>query len=110
MTRERLEQIRESKEAARIRQYKNYQSGGSPKCLTRMQGYEDIVEICDLALGAIDDHNAIGHITATLICCARDADNWLHDHRNAGPDADVVEILREIVREGKMHGYSSPWT
>ena len=50
----RIEQIRKSKEKARQRQWQNYQATGDDNYYRKMNGYEDIVTICDQALSAAD--------------------------------------------------------
>lgn len=107
MTRERIEQIRESKERARQNQFDNYQATGNPKSYSRMQAHEDIVDLCDLALGAVDDHNAIGHIKATTISLASDAANLLHHERDLSED--VRKMLGELIATAKMYGFQNKW-
>lgn len=108
MTRERIEQIRASKERARLNQYKEYQASGNPKSYTRMRAHEDVVELCNLALGAVDDHNAAIHIKATTIALASDAENLLH--HGTGISEDVQKILNELVATGKTYGFQSRWS
>lgn len=108
MTRERIEQIRESKERARLNQYKEFQASGNSKSYTRMKAHEDVVELCDLALSTIDDHNAIVHIKTTTISLASDAEKLLH--YKPFISEDVKGILKELIATAKMYGFQSKWS
>ena len=50
MDSERIKQIRDSKEKAAKRKLDNYQASGVEKYYTEYRHYNDLVEICDIAL------------------------------------------------------------
>ena len=108
MTRECIEQIRTSKERARLNQDKEYQASGNPKSYTRKRAHEDVIELCDLALGAVDDHNAAIHIKATTMALASDAENLLH--HGTGISEDVQKILKELIATAEMYGFRGKWS
>lgn len=108
MTRERIEQIRESKERARLNQYKEFQASGNSKSYTRMKAHEDVVELCDLALGTIDDHNEIVHIKAAIISFAGDAEKLLHYETYISED--VQKMLKELIATAEMYGFRRKWS
>ena len=108
MTRERLEQIRNSKERARRYQEREFQSSGNPKSMSRMRSYEDMVDICDLALSKVDDHNAAGHMKADIIWLAQKADSIIN--RNGYDDLENVRsLLKETKSIGMKYGSFSRW-
>ena len=50
MDSERIKEIRDSKEKAAKRKFDNYQGSGVDKYYTEYRHYQDLVDICDIAL------------------------------------------------------------
>ena len=104
MDKERIQKIRDSKEQSRLRQWMNFQETGETKYDTRARAYEELVDICDLALAAADDHYKKVRFQAYLVELAMKADRLLH----AGVDEDAAKaFLRNTVVAGELAGYSS---
>lgn len=108
MTREEIEKIRERKQAAFDRQYREFQQSGYSKAWTRARGYQEIVDICDQALNSAKDHTDALHLRADMLQLAREADEVLQNW--ACTDIlDVQDVSKHIRTYGEMYGYSSPW-
>lgn len=106
MTKERLLQIRASKQEAYQRQFDNYQNGGPSKCLTNAKGYEEIVDICDMALSSADDHSKALTCSMNLIELGRLADRVIMN----GWQKTFVEALVKTAKDyAKKNGYNSPY-
>ena len=111
MNAERIRKIRESKEAARIRQYNNFQASGDDNYYRKMSGYEEIVEICDQALSAADDHTKAISITADLCGLASKAAQAVHQAQRTGilDHYEAMNILKSVMAVAERHGWSDRW-
>ena len=108
MDKDRIREIRESKEKARYRQWMNYQKSGESKYYGKARAYEELVDICDIALNAADDHYKKVNLQTQLVELAVRADRILHKDG----DIDLEEaktFMKAAVTYGKLAGYDSRW-
>lgn len=103
MNTERIKEIGASKDAARMRQERNFQESGIGSYYTKAKGYEEIVEICDRALMAADDHDAARAIKVELFDLANEARRAEADCRGCGSSTPVV--LNKIMQLAKRYGW-----
>ncbi len=103
MKTERIKEIRASKDAARMRQERNFQESGIGSYATKAKGYEEIVEICDRALMAADDHDAARTIRRELYEVAEAAKRAAMTCIGGGTDTPVV--LNKIMNLAKRYGW-----
>lgn len=103
MNTERIKEIRASKDAARMRQERNFQESGIGSYYTKAKGYEEIVEICDRALAAADDHDAARVIKMELFDLANEARKAEINCRGCGSSTPVV--LNKIMQLAKRYGW-----
>lgn len=116
MTKERIEEIKKSKERAYKRQFDNYQATGEQKYYSAMVRYEEIVDLCDMALSEVVPRRELGFIKASLITLGDKADTVLHKYPEGyfmpmqpSDLADFYRILKEVVAVASLHGYDSKW-
>ena len=107
MDAERIKKIRDSKEKARQRQWQNYQSTGDDNYYRKMNGYEDIVTICDQALSAADDHQKALNLNLDIIDFASEAADLI-DH-NPNIDREVKDLLENIMATARRNGWQNKW-
>ena len=109
MRKERIEQIRDSKERARLRQQDNYQSTGEMKYYSAMSRYEDLVEICNQALTTAEDHDKCVRLTSNIMILAGKAAEL--KHKGEYRDADKVkDFLYELIDTAKRFGFQNPYS
>jgi hypothetical protein len=77
MTAEEITKIRRGKEKAYHRQWDNYQATGAANYYNAAKRYADLVEICDQALAAADDHAEALHLRGSFSQLASRADDIL---------------------------------
>ena len=116
MTRERIEEIKKSKERAYERQFDNYQSTGEQKYYAAMHRYEEIIDLCDIALSDANPRQELGFIKASLCSVADKVDTVIHKYPEGyfmplqpSDLADFYRVLKEVVTVASMHGYDSRW-
>ena len=116
MTTERIEQIRDSKQRAYNRQFDNYQSTGEQKYYTKMHAYDELIEICNLALIVNNPRQELGSIKASLCDLADKADTVIHKHPEGYfmplQPSDLKEfylVLKDLIAVAETHGYDSKW-
>lgn len=102
MEAERIKKIRDSKEKARLRQWQNYQSTGDDNFYRKMNGYEDIVTICNQALSAAEDHQKALNLKLDIIDFAKEAADMIHHNPNI--DADIKSLLKSIMATAERYG------
>lgn len=107
MTAEEITKIRRGKEKAYHRQWDNYQATGAANYYNAAKRYADLVEICDQALAAADDHAEALHLRGSFSQLASRADDILHD---GGHDIEAMkQLLRDVRAIAEGHGFSSKW-
>lgn len=107
MRADEIEKIRDGKEKAYHRQWESYQSTGDTVYYRAAKRYEDLVEICNQALAAADDHAEALHLRGEICGIAGRADKLLHE---GGHDIEgMKQVLRDIRAVAQAHGYSSMW-
>lgn len=107
MDAERIKKIRENKEKARKRQWQNYQATGDDNYYRKMNGYEDIVTICDQALSAADDHQKALNLKLDIIEFASEAADLIH--HNPGIYKEVKDLLENIMATARRYGWQNKW-
>lgn len=103
----RIKKIRDSKERARQRQWQNYQSTGDDNYYRKMNGYEDIVTICNQALSAAEDHQKAQNLKFDIIDFAKEAADLIHHDPNI--DADIKNLLKNIMATAERYGWQNKW-
>ena len=106
MNTERLKKIRASKDSARRRQELNYQTSGDTVYYTKAKQYEELVEICDMALSVSrvrDEESSIKNELFPLAEAARKA-----EENCRGGGNDTVVVLNKIMQLARKHGWRDP--
>ena len=107
MDKERIKKIRDRKYQAYLRQTDNYQSSGEGKYDYRAKAYEEIVEICDIALTKVDGLNETARLHNVIQNLARQADDCLH--YGLEDTSRVRALVQCVLQLGKNEGYQSRW-
>ena len=102
MDTERIQAIRDSKEKARERQFENYQSTGEEKYYKAYHSYEEIVDICDIALSKNNYRQESGNLKGSFIRYANDASKLIH---MAWDEDKAKRLLKELIAEAKIYGF-----
>ena len=103
MTTERILQIRESKERARIRQERNFMDSGIGSYQSKAKQYEEIVELCDQCLTVSKDRDAARKIKNELLDLAEKARIAELNCRGCGGDTPMV--LNRIMYLARQYGW-----
>ena len=106
MDAERIKKIRDSKEAARIRQEANFQETGDDNFYRKMRGYEDIVDICNQALASAEDHQKAVNLKIDICRFAEEAANLMHKQPNI---PEIKSLLKDIMAVAKDNGWTNKW-
>lgn len=111
MDKERILKIRASKEAAKNRQYANFQSTGDDNYYRKYTGYDDIVTICDMALNSADDHTTALNLKGEIAQIASRASDLEHEAQTRGEldSAEARGVLRAIMTLAKKNGWWNRW-
>ena len=75
--------------------------------LMKMNGYEDIVTICDQALSAADDHKKALNLQLDIFDFAKEAADLIHHNPNI--DKDIKNLLEDIMATAKRNGWQNKW-
>ena len=103
MNTERIKQIRDSKERARQRQERNFQDSGIGSYYSKAKQYEELVEICDIALGCSTYRDNGMKIKTELLDLAELAYRAELNCRGCGNETTV--LLNKIMQTAKKYGW-----
>lgn len=103
MTAEQIKKIRDRKEKARERQYRNYQDSGEGMYYSKAKQYEQIVEICDQALTVAKDREKCRKVQNDIIELADMAKKAEVDCHCCGGLTPVV--LNKIMALASSYGW-----
>ena len=86
--------------------YTKYQETGVSRYLREYEHADDIVSVCIMALGAADDHQAVGMYRSDMVRWAAKADRILRHYE----ENDAVSLMKDIRGAAIARNlYSSPW-
>lgn len=102
MDTDRIQEIRDSKERARLRNFENFQATGDQKYYTKYHAYEELVDICDLALSKNNYRQEAGSIKADYIMLATKASRLVH---MAWDEQEAKDLLKELIADAKTYGF-----
>lgn len=107
--RKTIEKIIESQKRIRDRNFDNYQQSGERRYERAYQNAEDLIDICTLALGGVDEHTKLMHLRGSIIQIGADAIKLLHDKAFLGDPQGVERILKELRALAKGEGVRDPY-
>ena len=102
MNEQRIKEIRESKDKARRRQERNYQESGIGSYQSKARQYEEIVDICDIALSVARERDEARAIKAELMMIAEQAYRAEKNCHGCGNETPVV--LNKVLQMAKKYG------
>lgn len=108
MTKQEIEAIAERQRAVAQRNYMAYQETGIGRYESASRRAEDVVELCERALAADDDHRAASNRRMNLIDLGAAACEVLHHGVLADP-AGAERVLRDAQAYASLEGYRDPW-
>lgn len=107
VTKREIENLIVNKQKAADRNYNAHQETGMSRYLREREKAEDIIEICKLALSALDDHNATGIFGAHISKWGVKAIKMLHEET---VDGDAKNLLEDIKSVALKYGLATdPW-
>lgn len=106
MNEQRIKEIRDSKEKAMERQERNFQESGISSYQSKARQYEEIVDICNIALSVARERDEARAIKQELIMIAEQAYRAEKDCHSCGSETPVV--LNKILQLAKKHGWRDP--
>ena len=107
--RKTIEKIIESQKRIYERNYMNYQQSGERRYERAYQNAEDLIDICTLALGGVDEHTKLLHLRSSIIQIGADAIKLLHDKAFLSDPQGVERILKELRTLAKGEGVQDPY-
>lgn len=107
--RETIEKIIESQKRIFKRNFMNYQQSGERRYERAYQNAEDLIDICTLALGGVDEHMKLLHLHGSIVQIGYDAIKLLHDEAFLGDPQGVERILKNLRALAKGEGVRDPY-
>lgn len=107
--RKTIEKIIESQKRIYERNYMNYQQSGERRYERAYQNAEDLIDICTLALGSVDEHTKLLHLRSSICevgykaMCLLNNDSFLTDL------AETEKLLRNLRALAKGEGVRDPY-
>ena len=106
--RKTIEKIIESQKRIHDRNFDNYQQSGERRYERAYQNAEDLIDICTLALGGVDDHTKLLHLRSSIIQIGVDAIRLLHDKAFLNDPDGVERLLKNLRSLAKGEGVWDP--
>ena len=107
--RKTIEKIIESQRRIHDRNFDNYQQSGERHYERAYQNAEDLIDICTLALGGVDEHTKLMHLRSSIIQIGADAIRLLHDKAFLSDPQGTERILKELRTLAKCEGVRDPY-
>lgn len=107
--RETIKKIIESQKRIHDRNFDNYQQTGERRYERAYQNAEDLIDICTLALGGVDEHTKLMHLRSSIIQIGYDAIKLLHDKAFLNDPQGVERILKNLRALAKSEGVRDPY-
>lgn len=107
--RETIGKIIESQKRIYERNYMNYQQSGERRYERAYQNAEDLIDICTLALGGVDEHTKLLHLKSSIVQIGADAIKLLHDKAFLTDPHGVEKLLRNLRTLAKNEGVRDPY-
>lgn len=111
MTADEIIKIRDGKQRAYQNNYSWYQQTGEPSYDRAARRYEQLVDICNQALSAADDHTKAIALNAELVSLGSRSADILHYYKSQNKlnDGEILQLLRDIRAIASHHGFSDKW-
>lgn len=107
--RETIEKVIKSQKRIRDRNFDNYQQTGERRYERAYQNAEDLVDICTLALGGVDEHTKLIHLKSSIVQIGYDAITLLHDKAFLSDPQGTERILKGLRALAKGEGVRDPY-
>lgn len=107
--RETIEKIIESQKRIHDRNFDNYQQTGERRYERAYQNAEDLIDICTLALGGVDEHTKLIHLKSSIVQIGYDAIKLLRDKAFLSDPQGVERILKNLRALAKGEGVRDPY-
>lgn len=107
--RETIKKIIESQKRIHDRNFDNYQQTGERRYERAYQNAEDLIDICTLALGGVDEHTKLIHLRSSICevgykaMCLLNNDSFLTD------PTETKKLLNNLRALAKGEGVRDPY-
>ena len=104
-----IQKVIESQKKIYDRNYSNYQQSGERRYERAYQNAEDLIDICTLALGGVDEHTKLIHLRSSICevgykaMCLLNNNSFLTDH------TETEKLLRNLRALAKNEGVRDPY-
>lgn len=107
--RETIEKLITQQQRISDRNFRNYQESGESRYYRAHQKAEDIIGICNLALGGADEHSRYINMRVNLCQIGTEAMRLLHDNEFLNDPHHTAQLLRNIKAIAKSEGVKDPY-
>ena len=111
MTADEIIKIRDGKQRAYENNYSWFQQTGEPSYDRAARRYEQLVDICNQALNAADDHTKAIALNAEIHSLGSRSADILHHYRSGHElnEGEVLQLIRDIRAIAKHYGFIDKW-
>lgn len=111
MTAEEIIKIRDGKQRAYLNNYHWYQQSGESSYDRAARRYEQLVDICNQALSAADDHTKAISLNAEFASLGSRSADILHHYKSQNKlnEVEVLQLLRDIRSIASRYGFVDKW-
>lgn len=111
MTKEQIEKMIEQQRKISDRNYMNYQESGISRYMRAHEKAEDLIELCQTALGVADIKQENGILRSNLTECAYKAIKLDHDNRwlDQSNLDEIGNLVKTLASYGRLMGVADPW-
>lgn len=107
MDKKRIEEIAAKYQATAEKKYNDYQQSGVQRYMREYERADEIVDICNLALGAADDHQKVGVLRSQIAYWGSKA---VHLVRHPDDD-EIMALIRDVKATAVAYGLTTdPYT
>ena len=107
--RKTIEKIIESQKRIYERNYMNYQQSGERRYERAYQNAEDLIDICTLALGRVDEHTKLLHLRSSICEVGYKAMCLLNNDSFLTNPAETEKLLYNLRALAKGEGVQDPY-
>ena len=106
---ETIKKIIKSQKRIYERNYMNYQESGERRYERAYQNAEDLIDICTLALGGVDEHTKLLHLRSSVCEIGYKAMCLLNNNSFLTDLTETEKLLRNLRTLAKGEGVRDPY-
>ena len=106
---ETIKKIIESQKRIHDRNFNNYQQTGERRYERAYQNAEDLIDICTLALGSVDEHTKLIHLRNSIVEIGYKAICLLNNDSFLTNPAETEKLLHNLRALVKNEGVRDPY-